>query len=173
LGIDDFSSKECHQILALAKRVKSGEITNTATGKVGALLFEKPSLRTKVSFLGALAKLGASGMYLGKDEVGLGKRESVEDVGRVLTRMVDVLIVRTFDPVILKGLADSCTIPVINALDDADLLDDATASRRDVVERSSAAKNASNPAGIAELPGFEPGLLLVALMPLASACIRI
>jgi ornithine carbamoyltransferase len=59
-------------------------------------------------------------MYLGKDEVGLGKRESVEDVGRVLTRMVDVLIVRTFDPVILKGLADSCTIPVINALDDAE-----------------------------------------------------
>ena len=120
LGIDDFSSRECHQILALAKRVKAGQVTNTATGKVGALLFEKPSLRTKVSFLGALAKLGASGMYLGKDEVGLGKRESVEDVGRVLTRMVDVLIVRTFDPVILKGLADSCTIPVINALDDAE-----------------------------------------------------
>ena len=120
LSIDDFSADECKRMIALATRVKAGELNNIAPGKVGALLFEKPSLRTKVSFLAALAKLGATGMYLGKDEVGLGVRESVEDVGRVLTRMVDVLIVRTFDASVLRGLAAACSIPVINALDDAE-----------------------------------------------------
>ncbi|MFM7321296.1 MAG: ornithine carbamoyltransferase, partial [Armatimonadota bacterium] len=78
----------------------------------------KPSLRTKVSFQVAMTRLGGNGLYLGRDEVGLGKREAVRDVARTLSRMVDALIVRTFDHAVLEELAHWADVPVVNALDD-------------------------------------------------------
>ena len=83
-----------------------------------ALLFEKPSLRTKMSFEVGIAALGGRVTYLGPSEVGIGKRESAADVGRNLSRWVDAIVVRTFSHAGLEELADASTVPVINALTD-------------------------------------------------------
>ncbi|MFY7953000.1 MAG: ornithine carbamoyltransferase, partial [Armatimonadaceae bacterium] len=80
-----------------------------------------PNMPPIMSFTGAPARKGRPGggaLYLGKDEVGLGKREAVKDVARTLSRMVDALVVRTFDHGVLEELAHWSGVPVINALDD-------------------------------------------------------
>ncbi len=87
-------------------------------GKTGALIFEKPSLRTKVSFSVALAHLGAAAITLTGDEIGLGKREPSKDVARVLAGMCDVIVARTFEHQKVKDLAAFSSVPVINALTD-------------------------------------------------------
>ncbi len=83
-----------------------------------ALLFEKPSLRTKMSFEVGVAALGGRVTYLGPTEVGIGKRESAADVGRNLSRWVDAIVIRTFAHAALVELADASTVPVVNALTD-------------------------------------------------------
>ena len=83
------------------------------------LLFEKPSLRTRVSFEAAIARLGGNAIFLNGKDVGLGVRESVVDFARVLSQYVDVLAARTFSHATVEELARSATIPVINALSDA------------------------------------------------------
>ena len=83
-----------------------------------ALLFEKPSLRTKVSFDVAIHELGGHPLYLSREEVGMGTREPIADVARVLSRMVQGMIVRTFAQETLEKLASFSTVPVINALSD-------------------------------------------------------
>ena len=83
-----------------------------------ALLFEKPSLRTRVSFEVAMRQLGGQTIYLSPEEVGLGKRESIPDVARVLSRFVDVIVLRTFAQQNLEVLAEYSSVPVINALSD-------------------------------------------------------
>ena len=83
-----------------------------------ALLFEKPSLRTKMSFEVGIAALGGRVTYLGPSEVGIGTRESAADVGRNLSRWVDAIVVRTFAHAALEELADASGVPVINALTD-------------------------------------------------------
>jgi len=88
------------------------------SGRTLALLFEKPSLRTKVSFEIAIHQLGGYGIYLSPEEVGLGKRESVADVARVLSRYVDGIVARTFSQKTLDSLASHSSVPVINALSD-------------------------------------------------------
>jgi ornithine carbamoyltransferase len=88
------------------------------SGKTLALLFEKPSLRTKVSFEIAIYQLGGYGIYLAPEEVGLGKREAVADAARVLSRYVDGIIARTFSQETLDILAGHSSVPVINALSD-------------------------------------------------------
>jgi len=102
--------------LALKKSVWSAELR----GKTMALLFEKPSLRTRVSFDLAMHQLGGYAIYLSPAEVGLGKREAVQDVARVLDRFVDVLAVRSFSQSSIELLSASASIPVINALSDAE-----------------------------------------------------
>ena len=102
--------------LALKKSVWSAELR----GKTMALLFEKPSLRTRVSFDLAMHQLGGYAIYLSPAEVGLGKREAVQDVARVLDRFVDVLAVRSFSQRSIELLSASASIPVINALSDAE-----------------------------------------------------
>lgn len=97
------------------KRERSHPVLN---GRSVALLFEKPSLRTRVSFEVAIHQLGGHPVYLGRDEVGMGTREPVADVARVLSRYVSALVVRTFAQSTLEALAHHATVPVINALSD-------------------------------------------------------
>jgi ornithine carbamoyltransferase len=89
-------------------------------GRQVALLFEKPSLRTRVSFEVAVTGLGGHAIALGPDEVGLGRRESPADVARNLSRLVDAVVLRTFAHATLVEMAGAATIPVVNALTDAE-----------------------------------------------------
>ncbi len=87
-------------------------------GKSLAMVFEKPSLRTRVSFSVAMNQLGGAGIYLRQEEVGLGEREPVEDVARVLSGMCDGIMARTFEHEKVVGLARWASVPVINGLTD-------------------------------------------------------
>ncbi len=89
-------------------------------GRQVALLFEKPSLRTRVSFEVAVTSLGGHAIALGPDEVGLGKRESAADVARNLSRLVDAIVLRTFAHDTLVEMAQAASVPVVNALTDAE-----------------------------------------------------
>jgi ornithine carbamoyltransferase len=89
------------------------------SGRTLGLLFEKPSLRTRVSFEAAIARLGGNAIFLRGEDVGLGIRESVADFARVLSEYIDALAVRTFAHTTVVALAESGTIPIINALSDA------------------------------------------------------
>ena len=90
----------------------------TLAGRTIALLFQKPSLRTRVSFELAVRRLGGEPLHLSQSEVGLGARESVPDVARTLDRWVDGIVARTFEHSVLEELAASAGVPVINALTD-------------------------------------------------------
>jgi len=88
-------------------------------GRTLGLIFEKPSLRTRVSFESAMARLGGNSIFLRGKDVGLGVRESVSDFARVISQYVDVLAVRTFSQSIVEELARHAAVPVINALSDS------------------------------------------------------
>jgi len=120
LSINDLSEIDLNLLLADAVELKTRGWLGRLSGKSMALLFEKPSLRTRVSFELAMKQLGGETIYLSPAEVGLGKREAVADVARVLDRFVDILVVRTFSHQTLEELAACCSIPVINALSDAE-----------------------------------------------------
>lgn len=120
----ELNTEEAHKLLAdaLALKARSASARPTAplAGRTLGLLFEKPSLRTRVSFEAAIAQLGGSAIFLPAKEVGLGERESIADFARVLSQYVDVLAARTFEHATVDELAAHATIPVINALSDAD-----------------------------------------------------
>jgi len=118
LSISDLSSTNLKLLLADAVELKSMGWTTALSHKTLALLFEKPSLRTRVSFEMAMKQLGGQMIYLSPAEVGLGKRESIQDVARVLARYVDVIAARTFSHETLEILGSYADIPVINALSD-------------------------------------------------------
>jgi len=118
LSISDLSSTDLKLLLADAVELKSMGWMTALSDKTLALLFEKPSLRTRVSFEMAMRQLGGQVIYLSPAEVGLGKRESVPDVARVLSKYVDVIAARTFSHETLEVLGDYADIPVINALSD-------------------------------------------------------
>ena len=120
LSSTDLAPAETLRILELATRLKGGEQRQPLAGKIVALLFEKPSLRTRVSFEVAARQLGGESLFLGPEEVGLGRREPVADVARVLSRMVDAIVVRTFAQETLEEMARHSSAPVINALSDAE-----------------------------------------------------
>ena len=101
-----------------ALRLKNDESASVLRGKTLALLFEKPSLRTRVSFEVAMRQLGGHCLYLSPPEVGLGERETAADVARVLSRYVDVIAARTFRHDTVEELASYADVPVINALSD-------------------------------------------------------
>jgi ornithine carbamoyltransferase len=106
--------------LALAADLKSrkGMVQNAILGGRVGLIFEKPSLRTRVSFTNAAWGLGMLPMTLGTDELQFGKRESIPDTARVLSRYLDALVIRTFQQSLVEELAAHATIPIINALTD-------------------------------------------------------
>jgi len=118
LSIADLSPAEIEKIIARALKIKHRRVPKMLLDKVLALLFEKPSLRTRVSFEVGIHQLGGYCLYLSPEEVGLGKRESVSDVARVLSRYVHGVIARTFAHENLRVLANYSTVPVINALSD-------------------------------------------------------
>jgi len=118
LSIIDLGPDELRGVLDLAVRMKEGGFPPLLQGKTLALIFEKASLRTRVSFDVAMQQLGGHAIYLSQSEVGLGQRESVADIARVLSRYVDGIAARTFAHSTLEGLAKYASVPVINALSD-------------------------------------------------------
>lgn len=118
LSVADLTIADVESLIKKALTMKRKAVPQTLSGKVLALLFEKPSLRTRVSFEVAIHQLGGYSLYLSPAEVGLGKREPVEDVARVLCRYVDGIIARTFAHRTLTTLAQYADVPVINALSD-------------------------------------------------------
>ncbi|MGC8560012.1 MAG: ornithine carbamoyltransferase [Phycisphaerae bacterium] len=109
-------------LLSLAGRLKAAHLAHKreplAAGKTLAMIFEKPSLRTRVSFDVAMTQLGGSAIYISPNEIGLGSRESVPDVARVLSGMCDAIMARTFSHQTIIDLARHATIPIINGLSD-------------------------------------------------------
>jgi len=120
LSICDLSPDEVQGVIGTALRLKNGESASVLRGKTLALLFEKPSLRTRVSFEVAMRQLGGHCLYLSPPEVGLGEREPAADVARVLSRYVDVIAARTFKHDTVEELARHADVPVINALSDGE-----------------------------------------------------
>ncbi len=121
LDVFDLTTKEIDRVFALSEDLKvkhaKGLREPLLPGRVMALLFEKPSLRTRVSFETAMAHLGGSSMFLGKD-VGWGQRESTADFGQVLSQYVDVIVCRANTHARIEELARYSQCPVINGLTD-------------------------------------------------------
>ena len=117
-SISDLNAEDIQLLLSTAIDSKNWGWTDLLNNKLVAILFEKPSLRTRVSFEAAIRQLGGEAVYLSPAEVGLGKRESVEDVARVLGRYVDAIAARTFSHATIETLAGYSGVPVINALSD-------------------------------------------------------
>ncbi|GIT28522.1 MAG: hypothetical protein Ct9H300mP1_05680 [Planctomycetaceae bacterium] len=110
------------KILDLASSLKTaavgGDRPPRLGGRVLTQIFEKPSLRTRASFDAAMAQLGGSSQFFSADDAGLGGRESVEDVARVISGYSDVLVLRTFSQATIERFAELSSCPVINALSD-------------------------------------------------------
>lgn len=122
LDIFDLSREEVLTLLAEAARLKSlprDELPKPFQGRLLGLVFEKPSLRTRVSFEAAATRLGGASLFMVSDEVGIGRRESVEDFARVISQYVDCLVMRVFAHATVATVAAHASIPVINGLSDA------------------------------------------------------
>ena len=119
LDIAQLSDEQLSALLDLADDVKAGRWAGTPlAGRTLALIFQKPSMRTRVSFQVGIHRLGGTPVTLTDQEIGLGRRESVEDVARVLDRYVDGIVARLYSHRDLIALAEASTRPVINALTD-------------------------------------------------------
>jgi ornithine carbamoyltransferase len=118
LSISDLNAEELATVLSTAASLKRDGSPRALDGQTLALLFEKPSLRTRVSFDVAMQQLGGHTVYLSQSEVGLGQREPVGDVARVLSRYVHGIVARTYAQRTLTDLAEYASVPVINALSD-------------------------------------------------------
>lgn len=124
LTLDGITPHELERLFTSALAMKRARAAGKAAapllaGKTVALLFEKPSLRTRVSFEVAVRELGGGSLYLSPQEVGLGAREAVRDVARVLSGYVHAVVIRTFRHQVLEEFARWAAIPVINGLTDA------------------------------------------------------
>ena len=102
----------------LKQRLKGGRHSTALTGRTLVLIFEKPSLRTRVTFEVGIIQLGGRGVYLSSSEIGMGSRESVPDVARNLSRWVDGIAARVYSHATVEALARHATVPVINGLSD-------------------------------------------------------
>jgi len=122
INLSDFSSRHIRALLdrALADKAlfRAGELPASLPGKTLAMIFEKPSLRTRVSFETAMTQLGGHAIYLTQADIGLGSREPVQDVVRVLAGMCDGIMARTFSHEMVEKLGAFSRVPVINALTD-------------------------------------------------------
>jgi ornithine carbamoyltransferase len=120
VSISDLSRDEVAQLFdsaqQLKREIRTRGYTELLRGKVMALVFEKPSLRTRVTFETGIVQMGGAAIYLAPGDVGLGKRESVPDVARNLSRWVNIIVARTFAHETVVELAENATIPVVNAL---------------------------------------------------------
>ena len=120
LSISDLSIKDIREILDLAEDVKKYRVkyARSLTGKSIALIFQKPSNRTRVSFEIGMVQLGGYAIYLGPGEIDMGARESVKDVACVLARYINAIVARTHRHDDVRELAKHANIPVINGLSD-------------------------------------------------------
>lgn len=126
ISIHDLSPREFQYVLSRAEQLKKelksvpqvGEVRGSAACPILALIFEKPSLRTRVTFEVAIAQLGGQAIYLAPADIQLGKRESVQDVAANLSRWVNAIAARTFRHDTVTELAKHASVPVINALSD-------------------------------------------------------
>ncbi len=117
LSILDLTAEEIFELFELADKLKYDN-SKPLAGKTVAMIFQKPSLRTRVSFEVGIVQLGGHPICLTQEAIGLGKRESVGDVARVLSRYNDMIIARVFEHAILTEMAQHASVPVINALSD-------------------------------------------------------
>ncbi|MFH1032482.1 MAG: ornithine carbamoyltransferase [Chloroflexota bacterium] len=118
LSVCDLTGESIHHLIEIAIDLKARGWLSLLEKKTLALIFEKPSLRTRVSFEMAMRQLGGQTVYLSPAEVGLGSREATQDVARVLSRYVDCIVARTFSHQTLQVFAGNSRVPVINALSD-------------------------------------------------------
>lgn len=120
ISLKDFSGKEIADILTLARTLKrqKGKLSGQLKGKSVGLVFQKPSNRTRVSFEVGVWQLGGTCVYLGPEEINLGKRETTSDVAQTLSRYLDCIVARTFAHQDVIDLAKYATVPVINGLSD-------------------------------------------------------
>jgi ornithine carbamoyltransferase len=122
LSIHHLSPEDARKLIDraydLKQRHHSGRLEPLAAGKAMAMIFRKPSLRTRISFEMAMVGLGGHALYISDEEIKLGRREAVQDAARVISRYVDIIMIRTFDQKEAEDLAKWATVPVINGLTD-------------------------------------------------------
>jgi len=122
LHVDDYDLDKLNQILDKAKWIKKtfkeGKEYSPFKNKTMSTIFAKPSARTRISFETGFYKLGGHALYLGPNDIGIGKRESVADIARVLSRFNDIIMARLFDHDHVIQLAENASVPVINGLTD-------------------------------------------------------
>jgi len=121
-SIFDLTKKEIYEIFDITKKLKDAQKKGVEhkilKDRTLAMIFEKPSLRTRVTFETGMTQLGGHAIYLAPSDIQLGKRETVGDVAKNLSRWVDIIMARVFDHRTITGLAKSASIPVINGLCD-------------------------------------------------------
>jgi len=140
LSAADLDAAEYHELFALARDLRRGLVPRELAGRTLAMIFEKPSLRTRVTFEAGMTQLGGHAIHLAPSDIGLGRRESVGDVARNLERWVDLVLARTFSHATVVELAESCGIPVINALSDLEHPCQAAADFLTVMDRRGSAE---------------------------------
>ncbi|MEE8388023.1 MAG: ornithine carbamoyltransferase [Acidiferrobacterales bacterium] len=122
LSLMDISANEFRQLLARAAELKTvhkaGKMIAPLSGKTLAMVFDKSSTRTRVSFEAGMAQLGGSAMFLSPSDLQIGRGEPIEDTARVMSRMVDVIVMRTSEHAKVENFAAHSKVPIINALTD-------------------------------------------------------
>ena len=120
LHVNDLSKDEFYELIELSKwikdKIKNNDSYSPMKNKSMAMIFAKPSARTRVSFEAGFYRLGGHALYLGPNDIGIGKRESVADVARVLSRFNDIIMARLFDHDHILKLAENADIPIVNGL---------------------------------------------------------
>ena len=122
VSVADLEREDIDKLFALTAKMKEsckrGDTDLCLAGKTLGMIFEKSSMRTRVSFEVAMTQMGGHAIYLTKHDINLGERESIKDVSKVLSRFIDCIAIRTYDHKTVTELADCSSIPVINALSD-------------------------------------------------------
>ncbi len=122
ISIADYTREELEEIFTLTKELKEktkrGEEHHLCKGKTMSMIFAKPSARTRISFETGMYQLGGYALYLSPNDIGIGKREAVKDIARVISRYNDIIMARLFDHAHMLELAEYASVPVINGLTD-------------------------------------------------------
>jgi len=122
ISIADYTREELEEIFNLTRELKEktkrGEEHHLCKGKTMSMIFAKPSARTRISFETGMYQLGGYALYLSPNDIGIGKREAVKDIARVISRYNDIIMARLFEHAHMMELAEYATVPVINGLTD-------------------------------------------------------
>jgi ornithine carbamoyltransferase len=137
LSVSDFTADELGQVLETAAMVKArpADYADRMARCVLAMIFQKPSLRTRVSFESGMAQMGGHAIYLAPSDISLGKRETAEDVALTVSRMADCIMARVFGHQVVEELASFATVPVINGLSDLEHPCQILADLQTIIER--------------------------------------